>query len=309
MSIRQAAKNILREMVSKTRGLFMLYHLTILSIILCLSGGCGSKKSMGDLIGYLKAEGWEGTYNAKLAQIIGAEEGGSYEGTSFAVEIYCFSSAAKAESAQKAGLSNETCYQNGTFILVADETEKKLIHSFLNFNKTIKKDFSEAKKASPLQVSENNQKECRYNLLQIEGAVEQCRLAGIKAPKASDIFGPNNYIKTVLVCPTAKLPYVLTNTDNPDWKPTCPCGDTAALLSANNQNRCQGNLMQIQAAVEQCRLAGIKAPKASDIFGSKNYIIEEPVCPTVKLPYVMTNTDNTDWAPVCPGGIEGHVVK
>jgi hypothetical protein len=269
---------------------------------------------MGDLIGYLKAEGWEGTYNAKLAQIIGAEEGGTYEGPSFAVEFYCFSSADKAESAQKAGLSNKTCYQNGTFILVEHVPEKKLIHSFLNFNKTIKKDYSDTVKESPLQISENNQKECRNNLMQIQGAVEQCRLAGIKAPKASDIFGPNGYIKKELVCPTVKLPYVMTNTDNPDWKPTCPCGgggkeDTATISSENNQKECRYNLLQIQGAVEQCRLAGIKAPKASDIFGSNGYIKKELVCPTVNLPYVMTHTDNLDWVPTCPGSIKDHVVR
>ena len=150
--------------------------------------------------------------------------------------------------------------------------------------------------------------------MQIQGAVEQCRLAGIKAPKASDIFGSNKYIEKELVCPIVKRPYVMTNTDNPDWKLTCSCGgggkeDSAALSSENNQKECRGNLMQIQGAVEQCRLAGIKAPKASDIFGSNGYIKKVLVCPIVKLPYVMTNTDNTDWVPICPGGIEGHVAR
>lgn len=71
-------------------------------------------------------------------------------------------------------------------------------------------------------LKNEERKECVDNLRQIYGACEQAKMSGIAAPKASDIYGPDSYIKRPLVCPTTKAPYSLEKTGDDDWRPVCP---------------------------------------------------------------------------------------
>ena len=63
---------------------------------------------------------------------------------------------------------------------------------------------------------------CIANLKQIEGAVEQAKLAGIQAPGSTDIIGSDKYIKVMPQCPTVKSDYTLTGTSDAAWQPSCP---------------------------------------------------------------------------------------
>lgn len=68
---------------------------------------------------------------------------------------------------------------------------------------------------------ESQKNACIANLKQIEGAVEQARLAGVAAPASSDIFGATCYIKVAPTCPynTANAYAIPTGTDT---RPVCP---------------------------------------------------------------------------------------
>ena len=61
-------------------------------------------------------------------------------------------------------------------------------------------------------------------------------------------------------------------------------------------NACISNLKQIQAAVEQCKLAG-NTVDASHIYGADKYIKVAPRCPATNAAYTLP-TDDSD--PVCP---------
>ena len=66
---------------------------------------------------------------------------------------------------------------------------------------------------------ESQKNACIANLKQIEGAIEQARLAGIASPAASDIFGSDKYIKVAPVCPYGNSTYAMPAADA---RPTCP---------------------------------------------------------------------------------------
>lgn len=60
---------------------------------------------------------------------------------------------------------------------------------------------------------------------------------------------------------------------------------------------CVTNLKQIQAAVEQCKLAG-KAVSDANIYGSDAYIKVKPVCPAqATVAYELPSDDTSD--PTC----------
>ena len=61
-------------------------------------------------------------------------------------------------------------------------------------------------------------------------------------------------------------------------------------------NACISNLKQIQAACEQCKLAG-KEVNDGNIYGSDKYIKVAPVCPATSAAYTLPTGDND---PVCP---------
>ena len=63
---------------------------------------------------------------------------------------------------------------------------------------------------------------CIDNLRQIEGAVEQAKMDGKTAPGATDIYGPQAFIKSKPVCPSTKADYSLTDCGGADWRPVCP---------------------------------------------------------------------------------------
>ena len=66
---------------------------------------------------------------------------------------------------------------------------------------------------------ESQKNACIANLKQIEGAIEQAKLAGKTSPGATDIFGATAYIKVAPVCPYGTATYALpTGTD----RPACP---------------------------------------------------------------------------------------
>ena len=73
-----------------------------------------------------------------------------------------------------------------------------------------------------LKSREESQKNaCIANLKQIEGAVEQAKLAGTTAPGVSDIIGATLYIKKMPTCPTTKTAY---STIDPPACPTAVAG-------------------------------------------------------------------------------------
>ena len=61
-------------------------------------------------------------------------------------------------------------------------------------------------------------------------------------------------------------------------------------------NACISNLKQIQAACEQCKLAGKEVTDAN-IFGANGYIKVKPTCPATSASYTLPTGDND---PVCP---------
>ena len=67
---------------------------------------------------------------------------------------------------------------------------------------------------------ESQKNACIANLKQIEGAVEQARLAGVAAPASSDIFGSDGYIKVAPTCPYGKATYAIPTDDT--TRPVCP---------------------------------------------------------------------------------------
>ena len=61
-------------------------------------------------------------------------------------------------------------------------------------------------------------------------------------------------------------------------------------------NACISNLKQIQAACEQCKLAG-KEVNAANVIGADKYIKVMPKCPATGTEYTLPTGDND---PVCP---------
>jgi len=68
--------------------------------------------------------------------------------------------------------------------------------------------------------TESQKNACIANLKQIEGALEQAKLAGIATPALTDIFGADKYIKATPTCPynTANAYALPTGTA----RPACP---------------------------------------------------------------------------------------
>ena len=66
--------------------------------------------------------------------------------------------------------------------------------------------------------TESQKNACIANLKQIEGAVEQAKLAGTAAPTVANIVGPELYIKVMPTCPTSKAAYTAID------PPACPGG-------------------------------------------------------------------------------------
>ena len=66
---------------------------------------------------------------------------------------------------------------------------------------------------------ESQKNACIANLKQIEGAIEQARLAGVASPGTTDIFGSDKYIKVAPVCPYGTTAYALPSADA---RPVCP---------------------------------------------------------------------------------------
>jgi prepilin-type N-terminal cleavage/methylation domain-containing protein len=64
--------------------------------------------------------------------------------------------------------------------------------------------------------TESQKNACIANLKQLEGAIEQAKLAGVTAPAAADIIGATSYIKVMPKCPTTKTVYTVTD------PPVCP---------------------------------------------------------------------------------------
>lgn len=72
---------------------------------------------------------------------------------------------------------------------------------------------------------ESQKNACIANLKQIEGAVEQCKLAGTTSPASSDIIGTDKYIKVEPKCPATKSTYAISGTSDATWRPVCPNPD------------------------------------------------------------------------------------
>ncbi len=72
---------------------------------------------------------------------------------------------------------------------------------------------------------ESQKNSCIANLKQIEGAVEQAKLAGIVAPASADIIGSDKYIKVAPNCPATKAAYAISGTSDATWRPVCPNPD------------------------------------------------------------------------------------
>ena len=61
-------------------------------------------------------------------------------------------------------------------------------------------------------------------------------------------------------------------------------------------NACISNLKQIQAACEQCKLAGLPVSTAN-VIGNDKYIKVMPKCPATSTAYTLPENDDD---PVCP---------
>ena len=64
----------------------------------------------------------------------------------------------------------------------------------------------------------------------------------------------------------------------------------------SQMNACISNLKQIQAACEQCKLAG-KEVTTANVIGDDKYIKVMPKCPATSTEYTLPTGDND---PVCP---------
>ncbi len=62
---------------------------------------------------------------------------------------------------------------------------------------------------------------------------------------------------------------------------------------------CVSNLKQIEAAVEQAKMAGVTTPGASDLWGTGKYIKSEPKCPAGGTYTLPTGDEDS---PVCSLG-------
>ena len=69
----------------------------------------------------------------------------------------------------------------------------------------------------------------------------------------------------------------------------------------SQMNACISNLKQIQAAVEQARMAGVENPGWADIIGNDKYIRQMPKCPQGGK-YALPATE--DGNPTCT--VTGH---
>ena len=72
--------------------------------------------------------------------------------------------------------------------------------------------------------TESQKNACIANLKQIEGAVEQAKLAGVTTINAAAIVGADKYIKVMPTCPTTAAAYT---TFDP---PACPGSQTGHVL-------------------------------------------------------------------------------
>ena len=62
---------------------------------------------------------------------------------------------------------------------------------------------------------------------------------------------------------------------------------------------CVSNLKQIEAAVEQAKMAGVTTPAAADLWGTGKYIKSEPKCPAGGTYTLPTGDEDS---PVCSLG-------
>lgn len=81
---------------------------------------------ISDFIEYFKEKGLRGKYEFKLANLIGAEEGGIYYGNNFRVEIYKFPNESYAKSYKESQVSKYNLIRNGKFILMTFEDPENL---------------------------------------------------------------------------------------------------------------------------------------------------------------------------------------
>jgi hypothetical protein len=104
-------------------------------VLLLIVSGCDrhGNKTIGDLVQYFKQSGLQGEYEPMWAFVIGAKEGGSYEGYGFRVEIYLFEELSWAKSREKSGFLGAKCHRNGKFILLVHEGEAKVLPLFKQF--------------------------------------------------------------------------------------------------------------------------------------------------------------------------------
>ena len=69
--------------------------------------------------------------------------------------------------------------------------------------------------------TESQKNACIANLKQLEGAIEQAKLAGNASATVSDVIGSDKYIKSAPKCPKNNATYTAL---------TCPAGDTTHIL-------------------------------------------------------------------------------
>jgi len=76
--------------------------------------------------------------------------------------------------------------------------------------------------------AESQKNACIANLKQIEGAIEQAKLAGTPAPVYSDIIGAGKYIQSVPYCSINRAN--LYTIPEGEARPTCPNSGTGHAL-------------------------------------------------------------------------------
>lgn len=89
--------------------------------------------TVGDLVSHFRNNNLKGEYHPKLASLIGAQEGGSYTGEGFSVEIYRFHDVSQAKSLEKTSSDRNTYYRSGKIIITISSGEYRVLPEFKKF--------------------------------------------------------------------------------------------------------------------------------------------------------------------------------
>jgi|GEM_PF-2317062 len=123
-------------MIRKSSIIMGILMLIIMGMVGCApsSQAKNNKSTIPDLLNHFKKNGIEGKFKEKMAPVIGALEGGMFEGKDYEFEVYRYDNVDKTMNIEKTKVFAHPVNKNGYFILViyrGDETRLlKLFNSF-----------------------------------------------------------------------------------------------------------------------------------------------------------------------------------